>query len=309
MKYWRVMLKFDDKDRSEECLKGNFIGANYGINEDISRHLSGGQSAFTQHYAPVYMKEHGKTRISAGLMLGALWKIAQGAKAGDIVLSPEGNKGIYRVGKIADDGYRYVAGEKFLHRRPVDWFAEIPRDIMSKRLQDSAGNRGTIADISHHASEINRLIDNGHQAGEFPATPGKTPVEFASEKHLQDYLVHHWERMPLLGSEYKIHEDDGEQAVEYKTDSGGSIDILAESKDGGTLLVVEIKKGKAESYAVGQTLGYIGDIEKQAGKNQKVRGAIIASAPGARLKQALSQTDKVDFYRYNIQFDIEIEKD
>lgn len=157
MKYWRFMFKFDGKDRSEECLKGGFIGANYGINEDITPHLSGGQKAFTEHYAGDLEKQ-GKTRIGAGMLLGALWDIAKGAEAGDIVLSPTSDSEKYHVGKITD-GYRYCADKAFRHRRPVEWWrAEIYRDEMSDGLRDSTGNQGTMIDISRHAEEIKCIL-------------------------------------------------------------------------------------------------------------------------------------------------------
>ena len=63
---------------------------------------------------------------------------------------------------------------------------------------------------------------------------------------------------------------------QYPTDTG-PIDILAISKDNKTLLVVELKKGRASDAVVGQCQRYMGYVKEElAEKNQDVKGVIIA---------------------------------
>ena len=70
------------------------------------------------------------------------------------------------------------------------------------------------------------------------------------EKHLEDFLVRDWPQT-ALAKEYDIYEEDGEQAgQQYSTDTG-AIDILAVSKDKKTLLVIELKMGRASDVVVG----------------------------------------------------------
>jgi restriction system protein len=73
------------------------------------------------------------------------------------------------------------------------------------------------------------------------------------EKHLEDFLVQNWTQTDL-GKEYDIYEEDGERVgQQYRTDTG-PLDILAISKDKKSLLVVELKKGRASDVVMGQTL-------------------------------------------------------
>jgi RecB family endonuclease NucS len=81
------------------------------------------------------------------------------------------------------------------------------------------------------------------------------PSAFATEEHLEDFLVENWAQTKL-GEEYDIYEEDGERAQQYQTDTG-SLDILAISKDKKRLLVVELKKGRASDAVVGQTMRYM----------------------------------------------------
>ena len=98
------------------------------------------------------------------------------------------------------------------------------------------------------------------------------PAAFAMEKHLEDFLVQNWAQTDL-GKEYDIYEEDGEiVGQQYQTDTG-PLDILAISKDKKSLLVVELKKGRASDVVVGQTLRYMGYVQDElAEEGQTVRG-------------------------------------
>lgn len=81
------------------------------------------------------------------------------------------------------------------------------------------------------------------------------------------------------------------------------MDILAISKDGKRLLVVELKKGRASDAVVGQTLRYMSFVEEMlAEDDQSVHGVVIALEDDARIRRALKMVPNIQFYRYQISF-------
>ena len=128
------------------------------------------------------------------------------------------------------------------------------------------------------------------------------PSEFALEKHLEDFLVRNWKQTEL-GKEFDIFEEEGELVGQQYPSDTGPIDILAVSKDKKTLLVVELKKGRASDNVVGQIQRYMGYVKEElAESNQEVRGIIIALEDDIRIKRALSVTQNIEFFRYQVSF-------
>ena len=106
-----------------------------------------------------------------------------------------------------------------------------------------------------------------------------------------------------LGKKYDIYEVDGEfVGQQFPTDTG-KIDILAISRNRKELLVIELKKGRASDVVVGQIQRYMGYVQEDlAEKGQTVRGIIIAFEDDLRIKRALSVTNNIDFYHYQVNF-------
>ena len=76
---------------AEECYNGNFIGADFGMDMDLTNLLPDNWREFNLKFIPVWLQKHpGKSKVSAGLSCGALWTIAKGINRGDIVLCPKG---------------------------------------------------------------------------------------------------------------------------------------------------------------------------------------------------------------------------
>ena len=303
--YYRIMLGKGSM-HAAECIAGGFIGADYDIHQDLSRKLPDEWREFNKNYIPVFISNHpGKSKVSAGLACGALWSVSKGIKKGELVLCPDGT-GQYHVGEVLGD-YYYTAGQLLPHRRKINWrAATIDRASMSQALRRSTGSIGTVSTITHHAQEIERLL--GTTAYVPPISlvsldpDVEDPVAFAMEKHMEDFLVNNWASTEL-GQKYDIYEEDGEAAgQQYPTDTG-PIDILAISKDKKTLLVVELKRGKASDVVVGQTLRYMGFVQQElAEDNQQVRGVIIALEPDIKLTLALRMVPNIAFYRYLVSF-------
>lgn len=286
-----------------DCFEGGFIGADYGIEQDLSQALPAEWRTFNATFIPVYLAIHPeKTKIGAGLACGALWTICKGIEKGDFVLCPDGG-GTYRVGEVCGD-YDYHAGGILPHRRSVQWLSHsISRSDMSEALRNSAGSIGTVSDLTKYRDEIETLL-GGTSVPIVVSTNAEIEdaAQFVLEKHLEDFLVQNWAQTGL-GKDYDIFEEDGERVGrQYQTDTG-PMDVLAISKDKKRLLVVELKKGRASDAVVGQVLRYMGYVHQElAEPGQTVGGAIIALEDDQRIRRALAVTPGISFYRYEINF-------
>lgn len=301
--YYRVMLGRRSA-HAEACFRVGFIGADYGIEQDLSGRLPDEWREFNKAFIPVYLASHpDKTRIGAGLACGALWTIAKGIARGDIVLCPDG-AGSYRAGEVTGD-YQYAPGEVLPHRRAVSWLdIAIARSAMSEALQNSTGSIGTVSTITSYAAEIERFLGEAPAPVTVVATDPviEDPLAFAMEKHLEDFLVRNWSQTEL-SREFAIYEEDGDAVGQQYATDAGPIDILAVSHDRERLLVVELKRGRASDVVVGQILRYMGYVKEQiAEPGQVVEGVIIALEDDRKLRWALAAVPAIRFYRYQVSF-------
>jgi restriction system protein len=303
--YYRVMLGRQSA-HAQECRVGGFIGADFGVDEDLGVQMPDDLRTFNTTFVPKFVTENpGKSRIAAGLAGSALWKVAKGIRLGDVVLCPDGSSA-YMVGIVTGE-YHYEPGGVLPHRRPVKWLPlTIARAAMSEALRNSTGSIGTVSTITEHHQEIEQFLSAlpGQAAPNIVATDPvvEDPVAFAMEKHLEDFLVKNWAQTELA-QYFKIYEEDGELVGQQYATDAGDIDILAVSKDGRRLLVVELKRGRASDVVVGQILRYMGYVKEQiAEPHQTVEGAIIALDDDQKLRWALSAVPSISFYRYQVSF-------
>jgi restriction system protein len=302
--YYRIMPGAKSV-HADECFSGNFIGADYGITDDLTDRLPEEWRDFNAEFIPIYLaKFPDKTKIAAGLACGMLWTVAKGVQKGDVVLCPNG-LGQYRVAEIVGD-YYHAPGQILPHRRTVQWLPPmIDRNSMSQGLKNTTGSVGMLCNVSRagYADEIESLLGGTATQSLIPSDPlVEDPADFAMEKHLEDFLVQNWSQTEL-GQTFDIFAEDGVLVgQQYLTDTG-PLDILAVSKDKKRLLVVELKKGKASDVVVGQTLRYMGYVQEElAEEGQTVVGVIIALEDDKKLRRALTMTTNITFYRYQISF-------
>ena len=300
--YYRIMLGRGSK-YANECHEKAFIGCDFDFNTDLSGKLPENWRDFNKEFIPYYLeKQPGKSKITAGLACGATHTICKGISIGDLVICPDG-KGNYLVGEVLDE-YKYVPSSSLPHQRSVKWYPKsIPRTSMTQELRYSAGSIGTVSNITKYAEEIELLISDSKPPVLISTDDSvEDPTVFALEKHLEDFLVANWSQTNL-GKSYDIFEEEGELVgQQYPTDTG-PIDILAISKDKKTILVIELKKGRASDTVVGQIQRYMGFVNEELLEDgQTVKGIIIALEDDLRLKRALSMTNNIDFYRYEIEF-------
>lgn len=301
-RYYRVILG-RGSEFAQECFANNFIGEDFDIDQDLAGQLPNEWREFNQKFIPVFLAAvPNKTKIAAGLACGMLWTVAKGIKEGDIVLCPDGEDH-YHVCEVVGD-YQYQPDSVLPHQRPVRWLNQmINLADMSDALKSSARSRSAVCRLDVHGEEIEKLI-GGAFVPKIISTDEtiEDPSAFAMEKHLEDFLVDNWSQTEL-GKEYKIYEEDGEiVGQQYQTDTG-PLDILAISKDKKTLLVVELKKGRASDAVVGQTMRYMGYVKDElAEEGQNVKGVIIALEDDQRIRRALSIASNIEFYRYQVSF-------
>lgn len=302
--YYRIMLG-KKSVFAKEAHDGNFIGAGWLEDEDLTKKLSDNWREFNSEFIPLYLEKNpDKTKVGAGLACGMLYTFAKGILIGDIVLCPDG-QGNYFVGEVIGD-YEYFKGTSLPHRRNVHWYAKtISRAEMSEALQNSTGSIGTVSNITKHAAEIETFISGSRPASIFSTDETiEDPSIFALEKHLEDFLIQNWHHTEL-GKHYDVYEEEGEMVGQQYPSDTGPIDILAISKDKKKLLVVELKKGRASDVVVGQIQRYMGYVKDElAEEGQVVCGAIIAFEDDIKIHRALSVATNIDFYTYKIHFEL-----
>lgn len=300
--YYRIMAGRECVYASE-CFNTGFIGGDWGIEQDLENDLPESGREFNSHFRPIYMQANPeKSKVSAGLACGMLHTICKGLQMGDIVLCPNGS-GLYYVGEVASE-YFYVADGVLPHRRKIKWFERgISREEMSQPLKNSAGSIGTTCNLTKYVDEIESLLE-GKRPPELTHSDElvEDPSVFALERHLEDFLVANWQSTEL-GKDYDIFSEDGELVGQQYPSDTGPMDILAISKDQSTLLVVELKRGRASDAVVGQIQRYMGYVKEElCESHQSVQGVIIALEDDLRLRRALSVTSNIDFYRYQVSF-------
>lgn len=299
--YYRIMAGAKSVF-AQEFLEGGFIAANWNIDQDLTHDLPDDWREFNHRFIPVYLDAlPDKTKISAGLACGMLHTLSKGIKQDDIILTPRGD-GHYLVGKVISD-YYYVPSGELSHRRKVEWFEQtLPRELMSQELKNSSA-AGTVCNLTKYAAELKTLIDGKETVEHLePDEVLEDPTAFALEKHLEHFLVENWSKTEL-GATYDIYTEDGQLVGQQYPSDTGPIDILAISKDKKTLLVVELKRGRASDRVVGQIQRYMGYVKDElAEADQQVKGAIIALEDDLRIRRALSVAQNIEFYRYQLSF-------
>jgi restriction system protein len=285
-----------------ECFAGNFIGVDFDLNVDLTDKLPENWRDFNREFIPIYQERHpSKNKIAAGLACGMTWTVSKGMQIGDIIVAPVGD-GNFRFGEISSN-YQYAKDLILFHRRQVNWSSLIiNKENFSEPLRRSIGSIGTISELTQHADEISKLLSGVEYDVTTTNDPTvEEPSVFVLEKYLEDFLVSNWESTEL-GKAYDIYQDENGTGQQYQTDSG-RIDVLAVSKDGKELLVVELKKGRASDSVVGQITRYMGYVTTElAGPEQSVKGVIVALEDDQRLRHSLTVVPGIDFYRYEVSF-------
>ena len=143
------------------------------------------------------------------------------------------------------------------------------------RAQDSPG--------SHEPTEI--------EPAEGETEIGPPPSSVSLERDLRDHIAFD---PGIVESGLKL------RRKEYPTDVG-NIDVLCEDADG-TPVVIELKKDRSSDAVVGQTLRYMGWLQKM--EKRDVRGIIIVGGRDERLLYAVAPVPTIKLMYYQVHFEI-----
>jgi restriction system protein len=247
-----------------------------------------------------------KTPVSIGLSQGVVYGFVHEMKTGDIVIVQNGNR-TYFVGEITSN-YIYEPRMELPHTRQVKWLGSFPRDDMSDALKNSTGSLNCLVRLGAYGDELESIF-SANKIRTLAARQNDVPDDedscrFSLERHLEDFIVANWNQIEI-SKNYDIYSDENGTGQQYQTDTG-RIDILAISKDAKTWLVIELKRDQANDDTVGQVLRYMGYVKDElADKNQDVKGLIIGRTNDSKgLRRALSMLGNVDFYTYEMSFNI-----
>jgi len=88
--------------------------------------------------------------------------------------------------------------------------------------------------------------------------------------------------------------------------TGRRLNSLTVTEDGKEFLVIELKRGRASDYVVGQMLRYMSLVSDElATSGQSVRGVIIALKDDQNIRHALKASQaNIQFLRYEVKFNL-----
>lgn len=115
------------------------------------------------------------------------------------------------------------------------------------------------------------------------AYPEATEIPISLEKQLEDFVA---SNLSLIEPGLVLFVDeDNRQGKQYPTDVG-VIDLLCRRSDG-SLLVIELKRGKSSDVVVGQISRYIGWVKVHMAKGAAISGLILTHDKDESLKYAV----------------------
>lgn len=119
---------------------------------------------------------------------------------------------------------------------------------------------------------------------------------FAYETDLQNYLA---KNLQLIEPGLRLVGKDDE-ALEYDAGNKKRIDILANDKDGG-YVVIELKVDRGYDQVLGQLSRYMGWIRRRVAEpGQAVRGVIVCRELSEDLRIACSENPNISLFEYNL---------
>ncbi|MCB0026747.1 MAG: DUF91 domain-containing protein [Anaerolineales bacterium] len=132
-------------------------------------------------------------------------------------------------------------------------------------------------------------------------TPGEQV--FGLERHLQDFLWLNWDETEL-GNEWRRYQEPGNETAGYEYScSVGRIDILAQHRQNGDWLIVELKRAQGSDVTLGQLLRYMGWVKRHlATPAETVHGLIVAHQVTDQLRYAAQAVPNVGCKEYQVKF-------
>jgi restriction system protein len=305
MTYWRINLGEKGKF-AQEALEEGWIGTGWASEIDLITHTSETKDEFKAWFIPALADLGLENRRAASNATTATFALMHALKDGDIVFTRKA-EGDFQVGQVIGP-YYFEVGHELAHRRPVQWFEHsVGRDQLSPLVKATFSALGTVVEIRGYEPDIQALYDAelaALAADRIPSSSQTTNVveanaSFVLEKYLEEFLVSNWNKTPL-GATYNLIES------QVDTQLVGRIDILAETKDKKSLVVIELKLGRTSDTVVGQVQRYMGWVQEHyAEQGQTVEGIIIGAEDDARIRYALKVAPNIDLMKYTLDFKLE----
>ena len=129
----------------------------------------------------------------------------------------------------------------------------------------------------------------------------KKRSKYEKEKNLEKFLIRNWgeDETSIISDGWDLVPNPATGTPGQNWVGSGPLDILAINKDKSVLRVIELKKGQASDFVVGQITRYMGWIKNNLlSKNQSVEGLIIAYEDDPNIKLALEIVNNIKFLKY-----------
>lgn len=98
-----------------------------------------------------------------------------------------------------------------------------------------------------------------------------------------------------------LYSKDGTRGQQLDTGVVGRLDLLAVDK-GGTLVVIELKVGRADDRAIAQTMRYMGWVQRELAGGKPVRGILVAREFSDGAKFAALALPSLTLKEYRVAF-------
>lgn len=251
------------------------------------------KNAIENHYVE-------KSKASKTWLSNIMWQFYNKIAKDDIVISRRGRKQIAAIGTVVQTAYY---DEEKGHERVGEAIEDFHANFIGVQWHEQPRNR-----------RFDHIVFGMQTVYEIPEDKYKLLVsedeekkdretEFVLEKYLEDFIVSNFNRIFNGKLELFNKDDEDNNGQQYTTGEVGNIDILARELDTGSLVVIELKKGRESDKVIGQILRYMGWVKEKLCKgDQQVKGIIICREGDARLNYALKMMSNIELKRYSIDF-------
>jgi len=118
------------------------------------------------------------------------------------------------------------------------------------------------------------------------------------ERDLEDSLA---QNLSMIEAGLKLHNPEGVSGRQFDTNVVGIIDLLAIDKNG-SIVVIELKAGKAADKACAQLCRYMGWVQLNVARGKPVRGILVANDFSEGCRYAIKAARGIELKKYEMQF-------
>ena len=132
---------------------------------------------------------------------------------------------------------------------------------------------------------------------------GDICASFTLEYQLRDFIAQNISVITIEGRKLRLYvEPTGRDGIEFQTPVG-PIDILA-IDDSNAFIIFELKRGRSPDHAIGQLTRYMGWVKQTIGKENEVRGIIVAKTITENLEYAVKVIPNISLFEYEVSFQL-----